>query len=122
MYECNTCSNDELTKYNKGVSIIMNFNLRKYLYKQKHGSPIKKDKINDTFNIIYNFFGKVQYIVKLFILGKTVGGKIAWIEKLLVLKKLLALKNCLHWKIVCIEKSFALKKLLSIKLLLALKN
>jgi hypothetical protein len=44
-------------------------------------------------------------------LGKTVGGKIAWIEKLLVLKKLLALKNCLHWKIVCIEKSFALQKI-----------
>jgi hypothetical protein len=77
MYECNTCSNDELKIYNKGVSIIMNFNLRKYLYKQKHGSPIKKDKINDTFKTIYNFFGKVQYIVRLFILEKTLDGKIA---------------------------------------------
>jgi len=26
-YECNTCSNGESTKFNKGVSIIMNCNL-----------------------------------------------------------------------------------------------
>jgi hypothetical protein len=26
-YECNTCSNDESTIFNKGVSIIMEFNL-----------------------------------------------------------------------------------------------
>jgi len=36
-YECNTCSIDESIRFNKGVSIIMNFNLMDiYIYKN-HG-------------------------------------------------------------------------------------
>jgi hypothetical protein len=48
---------NESTRFNKGVSIIMNFNLMDiYIYKQKHGSHINiflKDKINYSFKTIY---------------------------------------------------------------------
>jgi hypothetical protein len=64
---------DELTRFNKSVSIIMN---------EIYINTFKKDKINDSFKIIYSFFGKFLCIEKLYI-GKLFGQK-----------KLLELKNC----------------------------
>jgi len=74
-YECNTCSNEESIKFNKGVSIIRNFNLMDiYIYKQKHGSHIntfKKGITNDSFTTIYfSFFGENSLHWKTLYIGK----------------------------------------------------
>jgi hypothetical protein len=59
-YECNTCSNDESTRFNKGVFIIMNFNLMDiYIYKtmvsHKHIKK-KKDQLFIEDYLHFNFF------------------------------------------------------------------
>jgi hypothetical protein len=77
-YQCNTCSNDESSRFNKSVSIIMNFNSMEIYI-----NTFKKDKINDSFKIIYIFFGKILCI-----------------EKLFILENFLNKKNYLNWKIV----------------------
>jgi hypothetical protein len=60
-YECDTCSNDESTIFNKGVSIIMNFNLMDIYIRKKHGSHIntlKKIKSMIHSRQFILFFGK----------------------------------------------------------------
>jgi hypothetical protein len=58
----------------------MNFNLRKYLYKKKDGSPFKKNKINDSFKTIdiLSFFRNYLQC------------------KMIYIGKLLRWKNCLN--------------------------
>jgi hypothetical protein len=97
-YECNTCLNDESTRFNKSVSIIMNFNLMD-IYINKSMVPTQthsKKKINDSFKTIYfKFFWKIPYIEKIYILENFLDGKIAWIEKKNSKKNIL--KKIMHW-------------------------
>ncbi len=99
-YQCNTCSNDESSRFNKSVSIIMNFNSMEIYI-----NTFKKDKINDSFKIIYIFLEKHFALKNSLYWKKFWTKKITWIEKLLTLKKILNKKNYLNWKIVNIEKT-----------------
>jgi hypothetical protein len=100
-YQCNTCSNDKSTIFNKSVSIIMNFNSMEIYI-----NTFKKYKTNDSFKIIYIFLGKFLCIEKLFILENCLDKKKTWIEKLLTLKKR-KIKNLFAFKILpTLEKYF----------------
>jgi hypothetical protein len=50
-------------------------------------NTLKNVKINDSFESIYSFFGKIPCIEKIFVLENYLDWKIPWIEKLLALKK-----------------------------------
>ncbi len=121
-YECNTCSNDESTKFNKGVSIIMNFNWMD-IYINKNMVPTHSKKIKSIIHsklFTFNFFWKIPCIGKLFMLENCLNSKIVSIERKLIqknicikiymywkknsLKNMFALNNCLHWRIIYIEK------------------
>ncbi len=92
-YECNTCSNDESTRFKEGVSIIINSNLMNF-YINKNMVPTqthsKKIKLMTQLRLCtFNLFWKIPYIGKLFILENYLNGKLAWIENVLALKKTL---------------------------------
>ncbi len=92
-----TCSNDESTKFNKGVFIIMNFNLM-YIYINKNMVPTKTHSKKKNQWFIQNYLHLHFFFNK----------PLHW-------KTLNCIEKLLNWKIVSIEKKFALKNYFTYK-------